>query len=252
MDDLSAYTPAFRLLEESKKFWDYGISDKLIYIREPFEAHLNPMWKITENYRSGGGWLEILLTFIPQGNTYDMLAGTVVALRNDAVRKERHVRIGDRCATAVNPPVLVDNAHLVEPPQEMVLNGVASMVRLKRFNYTDSLAGNVGSLPFKSSTVGLFQNRKLNTLCGLGDLESGECPDRLIQCGAEVVEELPNDDAQILGRVPRELDSNEVKLPFKIIFESNSVRLTLVENTSLFLKKVQVFFRPGEFQIGIG
>ena len=137
--DLSAYTPAYRLLEEARKSQHYVVCDKLVYSLDIRKVALDFPIQVAKHYlKVGNPWIECHLTFERERNFHYHM---IIELLEEAVlRMESSTSVPDR--TATNPTngnsyVLVNVVQSVQPPQKMLPDSLRRrcIVRLKRFDY---------------------------------------------------------------------------------------------------------------------
>ena len=252
-EDLEQYTPAYRLLEESRKSWDHAVSDELVYCVEPSEITADPFREIAENYRDGSGWIEVHLTFIGERNTH--YAAAIESLTGKTRdRSRQNILQHESAAVSRNAAMFIDVAESVQPPQEMAPNGrfIPSQVRLKRFDDSHCICGYPGSLMLKPAPGQMFDldDRKLGMLRIWG-ADFSEVPDRLIQGRPKAVEEISHNQRDQIRNL-RHLEPNHISSMFQIIFAREGIRIAFGESLQFGLKGCKVYMRPGCFQIGIG
>ncbi|HEV2399630.1 MAG TPA: hypothetical protein VGS27_21980 [Candidatus Sulfotelmatobacter sp.] len=250
-DALNAYDPSYRLLEESRKTWDHFISDKVVYSFDSLEVALNSEMGIAKDYLKGHLWIELHMTFqfglVAEGNVH--YAVILEVYKTSEASRQRKIHLD---TVRGNPHVLVDDAHLVETPQGVASDSfdIPSVVRLKQFNDGRCLCGYTGGLPLESGHIPFLKNRKLSVL-GVGAGKFCEAPHKLVQGGAEIVENISSDKRNSVGSVS-DLNGNPTPLIFNIILGDKLTRFRFVEGVQFLPQSVKVLFRPSCLQIGIG
>ena len=121
----------YRLLEESRKSWEYVISDELTYFSElggPNRKLFSP-----KNYGARRFWLEFHLVFWGSRHEHFHLIVESAHGRGTRIRDAN----GNRTCRDWYQPMLKGVAEFVEEPQRMVFVGRPSVVRLKLFDEGD-------------------------------------------------------------------------------------------------------------------
>jgi hypothetical protein len=158
-----------------------------------------------------------------------------------------------------NPPMLVEITHSVEPPQRMNFVGCPSVIRLKRFDLSDSFVGDISHLavPPLNISRGFRQVVEDRELRGVGgkvrncERQMRQTPNQLIQGGSHTVERIAHDQTRVVRDIVM-LEAKDVPLSFKIIVTLKSIRLSFREEPLKFnVESVKMYLRPTEFQIGI-
>ena len=249
--DLSMYSPDFRLFEEAREAWEYFVSDKFVYVGDLFNRQLDPVMNIAKQYADGAIRVECHFTFHGEWNAHFC----AIAERfpfcdiHDGLRKLKiNVAAGRR-----NPPVLVKNAHFIEAPKQMLLNGIRSIVRLKRIDDSNCICGYSPQILPKTLTPGGSNGVMNRKLCVVGERTTAlpsQCENQLIQGRPETVKQIPGDKGQSVGNF-HELKLQDIPLSLNVFLEGKQMRLTFNEIGVSLPQSVQVFLRPGGFQIGI-
>lgn len=244
-----AYEPSYVLLKESRESWDEVVSNELVYSFDPVQIAVNPLVKIAKDYAEGNVWVELHLTFHGKGNVH--YAAIVEAdKRHDLCGK---LKI-DRGSMSGDSSVFVNDAQIVETPQQMISDALAipSVVRLKRINNGNCLCGYTSSLfpeSPKAVGVGFFQNRELSTF-GVFDGQPCEMPDQLIQRGSKTIQQVTHNEGNgIRGLV--DFDPDIIPSLFRIYFFDKLVRLGFVETFQFLPQSLKVFLRPTCLEIGV-
>lgn len=144
---LEQYSPAYGLLEEARKSWDHGISDKVIYLLQPVKSAHNPLMGIAKSYINGSSWIDSHLTFEIEGNTHDACLLIMDNEVSECGREIGEVKIRNR-AIGGNSAMLVNNAEQIQSSQQMAADccRVLSSVWLKRFDDINCICRYVSSI----------------------------------------------------------------------------------------------------------
>ena len=250
------------LREEAHKSWQHSVSDEIVYLPEAISV-LDESVGIgdgitpAEIYRDGNAWVE--LQFILVGERGAHYVAIIEALdRNELPRSFGKVN-QDFASVGRNPPVLVEVTHSVEPPQRMSFVGCPSVIRLKRFDLSDSIVRDILDLssPPLDVLVGFGQPREDGELSTVGgefwnlERQVRQTPNQLIQGGSHTVKSVANDQTRRVRDIVM-LEPKDVPLSFKIIVTLKGIWLSFRDEPLKFnIESVKMYLRPTEFQIGI-
>jgi hypothetical protein len=253
--DLSAYTPAYRLLKEARESWDYTVCDKFVYCFDVSKVTLDFPIQIAKNYLEFGcPWIECHLTLKRQRELhYSVIVEFCEAGR--LIRAERDVGVPrDDPSSSVNRDsrMFVDVAELIKSPQQMLSNCLRRrcIVRLKRFDDFRRLCGYTARLPVKSRHVPLFQDGELGVLGvpGVG-IDFRQTPNQLVERRTQAIEKITKDKWDFVRDVLK-LHPDDVQSIFSIIF-TEKVAGFFTENSKSFPEVFKMYLRPGCLEIGI-
>ncbi len=247
---LSVYTSSYRLLEESRKSWQYIFSDRLVYLFNSVEVALQARGAISKDYLEGNCWIEGHLVFEFDGRAYHMLL--IVELQNGQhIPRNRPLEIANHSVHG-DSSMLVKIREFTELPEVMASNGngIPSVIWLKVFDDCGGFAGNPSDLLLENSIISLRQNGKLNPPLGGIGCQSSKSPNGLIQRGPQATEEVSNDKPNVVRHF-FDFPSKTMPLPFNIILAEESVGLRFVESGKLIPKRLKMIFRPGCFEVGL-
>jgi len=245
--DLEAYTPPYRLLEEARKSWDHTISDEIVYGLDSGKVALDSPISIAKDYLEGNIWIECHMTFNGrfQGEGDIHYAAILKACETDDALRQGELK---NRTVHRDSHVFVNVAHLIETPEEMAFR-FPSVIWLKRFDNRQCLCGYPGSSSLESLRVGSFENRELR-ISGISSLELCETPYKLVQRRPEAVKNVSDNERDSVGRV-FVLDANATPLVFNIILGVETARLVFVKSVQTLPQILKVFFRPRCLQIGV-
>jgi hypothetical protein len=137
----NVYDPAYLLLKESRESWDHVVSDKIVYSFDSTKIAGNPLSRISKLYIEGNVWIEVHITFHGERDHY------LILLENDqwmqAPGDVGKFEFGNRSVKR-DSSMLVDVAKTIQLPEQVASDGqgIATVVRLKRFNGNDCICGN--------------------------------------------------------------------------------------------------------------
>jgi hypothetical protein len=251
--DLSAYTPAYRLLEEARKSWDYVVCDKLVHVLNVPEVASDFLIRIAENYlKIWHSWIECRLTFEREWNLQYLVI--IEAAVNES-RRNRVPKYNSRRTVNCDAGMFVDITEQVQTPKMMTLHHVCipTVVRLKRIDDRDSGGGNPSCLPSKSLLcldVPRIENRKLShRRIRHGQLR--ERPNKMVEGCSQVIEKIPGDKMDVV-RSWDNLNPNDMHLIYNIVLTQESAGFRFVENSKLIPEVFQMFLRPFCLEKGVG
>jgi hypothetical protein len=248
-DEMLNYDPPFRLLEEARKSWNYVVSNEIVYSVDSSQVALDSQVGVAKDYLKGNVWIEVHVTFQIGFKTKRDVHHPVLPV-DKSKNAFRHLKINCR-GVRRNSHVLVDNAHLVETPQEMALDGfgIPSRIWLKRFNDGGCLCGHSVSLGSKHFVILLSKNRELR-VSGVRKRQLCQAPHKLVQCGSEIVKNITNDERNCIGGISY-LDFDPTPLIFRIVLGAKLARFGFEEDAQLLPQSIKMYFRPGCLQIGV-
>jgi hypothetical protein len=252
VEEREQYEPSYCLLEEAREFWDYAISNKVVYSLDPLKSDLDSGVHVAKEYLENNLWIECHLTFESEGHRH-----YVVLFEFDQApetrRSVRKIKI-HRDSAGRNPPMFVDVADSVQSPKKTTLDrsGIRSVVRLKAFNNLPCICGDSASLLLKPSDTVLVENIENGELCAVGIARSqlGEREDHLIQSRPEAVEQIPGDERNLKRNV-FEFKLDAVAAIFNILLKREGVGFRFVEGAKFVPQRFKMFLRPFGFQVGI-
>ena len=244
------YEPSYYLLEEARKSWNYAISDKSVYVRDPIEVARDSVADVAKDYIKGNLWIECHLTFELQRDAHHLLVVIEFDRSHKIVRHQRKVK-SHHVTMNRNPSVFVDIAQPVKPP-EQVRRWLRSVVRLKRIDELCCPCGyarRAGGKGLSRSSVAFFENWKFRSL-GVRSSESSKRPNELIERGPKTVEQISQNQRDGVGRVGY-LDPNLIPATLNIVLTKNGAGFGFAEQIDLVPQSVKVYLRPGCLQVGI-
>jgi hypothetical protein len=248
-DEMLNYDPSFRLLEEARKSWDHVVSDKIVYSVDPFQVALDSQVGIAKDYLKGSVWVEVHVTFQVGFKAKRDVHHTILPARKSK-NAFRHLKINGRTVHR-NSHMLVDDAHLVQTPQEMALHGlgIPSRIWLKRFDDGRCLCEHAASLRSKHFVILLSKNRELR-VSGIRPRQLCQAPYKLIQSRPEVVKNISNDERNSIGGISY-LDGDSTPLIFRIVLGAKLARFGFEEDAQFLPQSIKMFFRPGCLQVRV-
>ena len=260
---MSASYDTLDLREESLESWDYAVSDKLVYfcdvsVQEKERTPWPGAWRFIDwitKYKVGRAWLEFYFEFIGYGNvSFYGIANVLCTYLDTAVggdHLEAQLGMADR-----NRPVLVEVAKFVELPEGVFVEGIPSVVRLKRLDDLNRFRWNTfrdaPELTFdKSHWGGSIVDGELGPMVGGVSIQQGKLPRKLVEPRSQVVGDLANEKRDDVGD-SLVFKPNDVDSLFDVVLFRDGNRFTRKKQTNLAVKCIHVFFRPHGFYTGVG
>lgn len=240
----------YLLLEEARESWDYVVCDKVVYSLDPIDVALHTPIGIAKDYLDGNGWIEFHIRF-KHGLTGERDAHYAAILEPrlsyDALRKHE---IKDACIDR-DSHVLVDVAHFIETPQEMALGGygIPSLIRLKRFDNGQCICGYTFSPSLEEGLIAGFKDRELS-IFGVGQVEFSETPNKLVESGAKVVEDVSGKQRNFVRRL-LDLRNEPANPAFRIVLGAELARFGFAKEFKFLPQGIKMFFRPRCLEIGV-
>ena len=246
--DLSAYTPAYRLLEEARKTWEHIVCDKIVYSVKSIDVALDFPPGIAKDYlKFRHSWIESHFIFHRERDFH------YICIIESRVKKGWRNRVPvDHSADTVNgnSDVFVDVAQFMKSPQIVAANRIwiRSIVRLKRFDDFCCLCRYSSRESAKSTTVGLVENGELS----FGGILTGndrELPDQVVKRSTEIRDRVPSNKRNRVRDIGN-LHPDEMHLIFNVILTDKSAGFRIIENSELTPQIFKMFFRPTCLEIG--
>lgn len=247
--DLLAYDRPYRLLEEARKSWNYIVSDKIVHTLQPIEVTRDCLNGVAKDYVEGNIWFESHLTFEMQGHAHYTCIVECYKMPKlfGQIRKKEIANVSPHG----KPSMFVDVAERIQSPQEMTSHrALRSVIRLKRFDDIPCPCGNSSSTRANLLPIRCVQNGKVGVK-RVQPIQFGEGPNKLVQRGAKAAHKIPNNQRDRVWNV-RNLEADAIPLIFSISLSSVVVRLGLSENVDFFPQRIQMYLRPGCFQVWVG
>jgi hypothetical protein len=242
----------FILREELRKSGDYHQSNKIVYLEKPVAGQLKVTTGLPEDYLHGNRWIEVY--FSVGGNwNMDFVTTLEVDLVNGRFNNILPVH-SEGMGVNGNEFVFVDVAKPVELPESMRLEGIPTIVRLKRLDNSngiraDAISQAVESLP--TSAIVPLQDRKLNVLIGEFGVEARQLPRQLVETGTETITKV-SDRHTNLERDFSKFYANDVQTIFNIILRHNGIGFIAKKSVEFPIKFVEVSLRPCGFHFKMG
>jgi hypothetical protein len=247
-DELSMYDRPFRLFEESRKSWNYLVSDKVVYFLESFRFTLNSPEGIAKDYLQRNIWIECHVTFQfrlqTQREAHYIVILEACEPHNTGRKLKRDSRTVDR-----DSHMVIDVAEFIETPKKVALRGFPTVVRLKRLNDAHCLCGYAPSRLSHAFIVPLFQDGELSML-GIGQSQLCKAPYKLVQRRSKIIKYIAHDKRNRVRNVLNP-NSDAAALIFSIVIDDQRARLQFAESLQFLPQDFKVFVRPGGLKIGI-
>lgn len=246
------------LREEAHKFWDYVISDEVVYLGQPVEPNLETGVHLSsQNYLHGDFWFEIHISFIEE-------SGREVHLQAIAenFNKTFPLCFGDRKAGfkshAVDGDdlVFIDIPEFIQLPKGMLFRSSLSFIGLKIVNNFCCCGWKklqqVSVLPTVLLTNGKTDLPRSSFIKGKSLIagQVGDAPGQLIQGRSKTTDEIADQKRQTIGSAC-DFELENMDSMFKIIVLPNGVRFAIHPAFANRMKLFQAFVRPIGLQIDI-
>ena len=242
---LSSLNEARRLRQKARESWERFITNKIVYQVQGDKAHPLAGKGYLEQYLSSEAWFEVLLS--PLGHSYT--ARAILEYLNLSTRAGEHWY--DLAARDFHiDPVLVSVPQPVENGEGVVV-GVPTMCWLEVCDIRDGARQDVPcQVPevVNASVREVANQREGREFVGLvprADIAQSKIPSDVIQCRAEVMDNVTEDRGQRSRRraMGRDLVNDIVEV-LRIELSSESLRVSLKEGAHLPFEFVKVFARP--------
>ena len=242
------YNTFYALREEALKSWEHCVCDELMYCGERVDGNTRsagddfvPQGEMIRHLR--GRWWEILIHH-RNGDYYCVLVEPMVAhacLKSDFPPGTRDG----------NKLMLVDVGKFMQKPQGVIFrfHPIRCVVRLKRLN---DLSGIVGDVLQESLNVTLGitivhqVDRESRPVIGGRSGDKRQLPGEVIQCGAQVMEDVTSDDSYPY-RNGSELKAVDIFRLVRIeILADKTERFSIVPSADSIVECLYMFRRPIE------
>lgn len=247
--DLSMYASFYQLREEARESWDYVMSNKFVYLVDAFDVALDSFIGVAKDYVEGNVWVEghliIARESVEENCHYSFIVECCIP-QNGLRKPELNMAAMHRDSS-----VLVDVTQEVQARQKMTLNGygVPSIVRLKRFDDSDCIGGNAGSVSREFFSIGSRKSRELSSF-GIGGGEACQTPNELVERRTQAIQCVTGNERNAVGsRFNLACDSVEMLL--RVGLTPKLIRLGFVEAAQLLPQSVEVFLRPLGLKVGV-
>lgn len=216
----------WELRKESRKTWNYFVTDKTVYLVEPGEGSLEGSQRLAEKYLEGDLWFELHWT-TQSGSQGEQQFLSIAEIARTHVRRgwtDKHLQ---RTAINGDVPMLIERPHFVQLPERVVAIGFPSIVRLKRI---DDLCyfGWKQSEALRMAGIAHLGNQKTDVpfiFAGenSGDVGVSQGPRQLIQCGSKARNEVSQGHRYTVGTGALHVDSTDMHLLYGIVIQAYGV-----------------------------
>ena len=155
-------------------------------------------------------------------------------------------------ADRLDDSVFVGVVNVLEQPQEVGFRLIPSTIRLQPFDECFLTRRKVldESPPIVPILITSGKDGKGRSVVGSGGLKERQLPNDLVESRAQVVGDVPDDDAPLLRRGCVNLSPQNALVCISVIVRENSVGVSLKEPLNLFLKGFEVHIRPTNLEPG--
>lgn len=232
--------------EESRKSWEYVVTDKIVHAVHDINIDCNPLGRITEN---NGTWIEVhgdfghsqwkmhFISIIEWMKSHVRLLGSQMPLKTDV----------QSMSTKRKATMLVNDVQFMELPEQATFKSIAitCLVRLKFFYYRDCIVRDALGLSSEKAVIRLFKNRPLN-FCAIGScmaINDHKPINKVIEGGTERMCEISSEDGYSFDGI-EDLNPDDMERLFKIIVSRDGVGFRILEDFKIPLERFQMFVRP--------
>ena len=238
------------LLDEALETWDYICTDEIVYSTqfiEPddFEDAIACRDWLTD-YKVGKLWFEIKFIPVAQINSYLHMK---VAYLRDAIGNSKKFTL-DLGGIDRDAPMFVDRREAIQNPKGMALEGVPSMVWLKRRNLRDRFGKNIFDGGTELLVWQTFPYWKRGFPLRTGNINPSECPGELIKSRSKAIDELPNEQRNFNGD-GLGFNPHDVLGLVTIILASDGIRIRGERLQEFGVDFVKVMFCPDDLNFQI-
>lgn len=213
-----------------------------LYVRGNFRVHVHIGIRGRLDEGEVGYWCAVFEA-LPSVDVH------VVEVETPHVAKSESLH-GEHGANGLDDSVLIGVVNVVKQPQEVGFRLVPSTVRLKPLDECFLTRGEV--LDESTSVVPI-------TIRGGGDgkgcsvvrrrgLQQRQLPNELVESRPQIVHDIPDDDAPVLGRVVKNLGPKDALLGLTVVIRDHSVGVSVDESLNSFLKGFEVHIRPANLE----
>lgn len=243
------------LCEETRKDWQYAFSDEIVYLDQSAEALIDTRLVPTKMYSELHGVMKI--KFMLKGDRH---AYYVACIRNIDCEDAFFLSGGQvwkmqdgSTPISRNPPMLVEVAYLVKPPQRVSFVGIPSVIRLKRCNLTNRFTGHTdeASIERVQSTSG--QGRTIYDWKSRSFWDAAEpcqSPNQLVQRSSHVVDRIACNQTDGVRNV-QQVKVEDMPLIFKIILTRKGIGIRVTKLFNRMVEKMEMSLCPPEFRLSI-
>jgi len=233
------------LREEARKSWDCIVSDEIVYRAKPIHMNYRRSFgRIPKSNSECANWSFLHFRLVGQRHFhYSSIIEHLDAIRNPFWNLD--VKVG---RVHRNQSVLSDVAKLIQLPQGMILEGLPSVVRLKRFDDGDCDCWNILRNPLEMPLAVRAQlpthgelSSSIGSLCG----QQGQLPSQMVERCPQTVQTVQRNNREALGG-KRHLNPNDVPLILKIILgmDTERLRIVLVKDLQFLIESFEMLIPP--------
>jgi len=243
-------TGPYTLREEARKSWDYTISNECVYLCHSPAGNFKTAIPLTEDYLHRDRWMEVHLFF----GTERQVHFVVIIEAHPFNWRTLIGKLGVKsCRMYRDDVVLVNVPETMQLPQETVLKGCPSIIRLKRFDNCPCISRDFKDHPTLAfslpETLGSITNRKPRAVRA-SSREQRQLKSQLIEGGSDTVHEI-TDKKGCDNRGFLELNPNDIPLILKIIPTREFIWFSLDKSREFGIEGIQMGLRPSHFQFGV-
>jgi hypothetical protein len=240
--------------EEARKFWENYIYDECVYLAHPFDVDAEVPHIFAEKYFLNELWFHIRWAQLDTGKTGNhnneaLIEFVPVDESCNALRKlDSPIAAVDR-----DSAMFVEVPEFVELPERFRLQGIRSVVRLKRIQ--SGMDTDVEESAFFPVGVIGSTDREDNLVRGLvgGDSfgeKMDQVPSKLVERCAKTVNKVPHGKGDFLGSSAC-TDYEKVLSSIRIILFGHGVRVAIDPVSHLFFSRLEVKVSPSGFHVDI-
>jgi hypothetical protein len=251
----SAQLGSWEAREEARKSWEYVLDDECVYLAHPFDVNTEIAHIFTEKYLLNKLWFHVRWTQLNSGQTGNH--DNEALIEHVSFNKSRNAfRKSDSAIAAVDRDraMFIEVPEFVELPERFCLQGICSVVRLKRIQSAVNAGMKQGAFRPVGGVSSTDREHNLlgDLFCGRSGLieQIHQVPSELIERSAEAVDEVSDRKSDFLGSGSRS-DYKKVLRSVRIILFAHGVRVTVDPVAKAFLSRLEVKVSPSGFHVDI-
>jgi hypothetical protein len=234
---------SFRYLrEESHKFREQFITDKLVHLPQDLTVNHNSFFLVSEQNLDICPWIELHFVLGGERDGHHCAFVELLNLNLDSFRDGDNF-IGDR-GVETDSSVLVEITQCIQLPQTVEFVGIPTVVRLYRLHDGDCGIGDPECL-FSNPDLCIhrilsadgeteFPRRRLG-------VKQGELPSQIIEARPEATDELSGTKSYREGDFFEHFDCDAVESSLRIFLRRNSIGIDFLELPKLEIERQGVF-----------
>lgn len=236
----------WELREESRKFWDYFVSDEVVYFGKIIEGNLEGSHIFAKNYLEGNSWIEIHWTepSVKQGESH---YNAVLELAHESIPPIYREPNIERVGIGRDGSMFIERPEFIQLPKQIIPVGCPSAIRLKLVEFNCHCGWKQTEPVSVGGIIGL-KNRESNvSLLSVGKnslgIEMRQAPSQVVERRPKAADEIPQGHRNDFRSIVHS-DSPNFLNSFKICFGCDGIGWRIAEAFHRSLKSIEVKLRP--------